>query len=303
MADYWSDKVDAILEDLGGDRGAGAWRKADRKTIDEALTGKSPYSGKTRPDAGAHVAFNISSVHVPAFASRRDGRAYQNRYDTLGRRIGEATPHGALDAREAIDVLLGGKAGVAPESVYYGAVELNGSGIRYYGDVALILRPDRVANDALVLDRNSFDLILAPLRSRTHPTGGWDEDAAARVLDEIAGQWSANLVNMAICKVLGGGLNPERRITVGAISQGVLADEDYIEVIRTSSFDVTDLAEARLSAADAAVDGLVADRLRRGATPGWAELLWRHRRRRADQALRTARVATRVVVSAGRIRS
>lgn len=303
MADYWSDKVDAVLKELGGDRGAGAWRKADQNTIDEALTGKSPYSGKIRPDARAHVAFNISSAHVPAFASRRDGRAYQNRYDAGGRRTGEASPDGALDAREAIDVLLGGKAGVAAESVYYGAVELNGSGVRYYGDVALILRPDRVSTDELVVDRNSFDLILAPLRSRTHPTGHWDENAAAKVLDEIAGRWSANLANMAICKVLGGGLNPERRMTVGAISQGVLADEDYIEVIRTSSFDVTDLAEARLSAADAAVDGLVADRLRRGATPGWAELLWRHRRRRADQALRAARVATRVVLSAGRIRS
>ena len=44
---------------------------------------------------------------------------------------------------------------------------------------------------------------------------------------------------------------------------------------------MADVGEARLGAADVAVDGLAADRLPRRPTPDWAELLWRHRRRKA----------------------
>jgi hypothetical protein len=92
-------------------------------------------------------------------------------------------------------------------------------------------------------------------------------------------------------------------MTVGMISQGVLDDEDYLEVIRVSSFKVSNLAEARTAAADAAVDGRVADRMRLGPLPSWPEMLWRHRRRRADQALQAHGIVTRVVIGSGRVRS
>lgn len=312
----WSKRADEAIASLPCNGQAGKWRDADKQTIRKALEGVSLYGKGAKPegakrDAGARVAFNISSAHIPGFAANKNGSSYKNRYDVSGARIGDNPLPSGPGSRERIDQLLAKRVGkmqgrhVEPETLYYGAVELNGAGVRYYGDVSLILLPH--ANSAkdkrLVLDRNSFDLISPPLSARTCPNGKWDEAAAAKELADLAGEWSADLVDMAVGKILGGGANRERRITVGAISEGVLADEDYIEVIRTSSFDVTGLGEARISAADAAVDGMIADRLRRGPRPNWAELMWRHRRRKADQALRSEGIVTRVVISAGRVRA
>ena len=307
----WSTRADKVVGSLPENGRASEWRDADKQTIRKALEGVSLYSDAVKRDAGARVAFNISSAHIPGFAADNSAAAYKNRYDVSGRRIGEKPPSSEPGFRELIDQLLAAEAGkiearqVEPEKLYYGAVELNGAGVRYYGDVSLILLPDTdgAEDKTLVLDRNSFDLISPPLRTRTCPNGWWDEAAAAKELAVLAGKWSTDLVNMAICKILGGGANPERRITVGGVSEGVLADEDYIEVIRTSSFNVTNLAEARVSAADAAVDGMIADRVHRGPTPNWTELMWRHRRRKADQALRAKGIVTRVVISAGRVRT
>lgn len=298
----WGPRVLALLGSYPTP-GPAAWRTADRDTIHQVVKGVSPYSGSVKPDAAARVVFNISSAHVPAFAAGRAGHAYKNRYDVAGR-LGGLLP-AKPDAREAIDRVLAQLVGHANwRKIYYGSVELNGAGIRYYGDIALVLKVGAVDDSTAVLDRNSFDLICAPLWANTHDTAGrWDPKAALAEADGIAGTWSADLADMAVCKVLPPGYDHERRITVGAVSEGVLSDEDYMEVIRTASFDVSDVAEARLAAADAAVDGLVADRLRQGPAPGWTELLWRHRRRRADQALKAARVPTRVVVSSGRVRS
>jgi hypothetical protein len=307
----WSKRADDSITSLPPNGRARDWRIADKQTIGKALEGVRLYGNGAKPDAGARVAFNISSAHIPGFAANRNGSGYKNRYDVSGKQIGDAPPSSGLGSRELIDQLLAKEAGrlqgrpVKPETLYYGAVELNGSGVRYYGDVSLILLPHAhsAKDKRLVLDRNSFDLISSPLLAKTCPNKKWNEAAASKELATLAGEWSADLVNMAICKIFGGGPNTERRITVGAVSEGLLADEDYIEVIRTSSFDVTNLAEARVSAADAALDGVIADRLRRGPRPNWAELMWRHRRRKADQALRSQGIVMRVVISAGRVRT
>lgn len=276
------------------------WRAADAQTIRGAIKGLSAYTGNVRSTHAAKVVFNISSAHIPAFAGGLG--TYQNRYENQ-KRIGQAPPQNAPDARERIDQMLASLFGDPArwDKLYYGAVELNGSGIRYYGDICLVLsEPDATTK---VLNRNSFDLICQPLRSRTHTAhGNWDPALAIIEADLIAGEWS-ELGEMAICKVLKGERNEDRRLTVGAISEGVLSDEDYLEVIREETFGVSDLIEVRVAGADAAVDGLVADRLRRGPLPSWNELLWRHRRRKADQALKSRSVPIRVVVSSGRVRS
>lgn len=263
------------------------------------------YTGNTKKDGAAKVVFNISSAHVPSFVFSKKVAAYENRYDR-NVRLGEPPKNGGPDAREQIDRMLANLFAVPQpknwEKLYYGAVELNGSGIRYYGDVCLVLKDSEVASDTKVLNRNSFDLICSPLRTFTHPTGAWNAAFAEREADKIAGEWD-ELGDMAVCKVLKPYINDDRRLTIGALSEAILADEDYLEVIRQGSFNVSNLTEARLAAADAAVDGLVADRLRRGPMPNWGELLWRHRRRKADEALKANAIPTKVVVSSGRIRS
>lgn len=275
------------------------WRSADAETIRKAVRGVSPYSGKLKKGGSAKVVFNISSAHIPSFVAW----GYKNRYE-LNVRLGDPPKSNGPDARKQIDCMLANLFGASYncEKLYYGAVELNGSGIRYYGDVCLVLKDSEVVQDTKVLNRNSFDLICEPLLKVTHPGGAWDAASAEKEADKIAGEWG-ELGDMVICKTLKPYANDERRITIGALSDAILADEDYLEVIRQNSFKVSDLAEARLAAADAAVDGLVADRLRRGPVPNLGELLWRHRRRKADKILRTKGIPTKVVVSSGRIRS
>ena len=299
----WAAKVSSLL--AGFPAAAAAWRTADHDTVTNTVNGVSLYSSakkNPKPDAGARVVFNIASTHVPDFVAGPSGRAYLNRYDVAkAGRLG--SPPGGPDARYRIDEALGAVAGAKYEDIYYGAVELNGAGVRYYGDMALVLRTDAVDRGSLILDRNSFDLISKPLCDVCSPNGSWSRAAAQRVLDDIAGQWDSDLADMAACKVLPTALHENRRITIGTVSDGILTDEDYIEVIRTRSFDVDDVAEVRVAAADAAVEGRVADRVYRGPAPDLAEYLWRHRRRKADTALRSKRVRTRIVVSSGRVRT
>lgn len=297
----WRAKVDTLLASFSPT--LLAWREADRDTIRNVVVGTSPYSGSVKPEGAARVVFNISSAHIPAFVDGKSGAAYLNRYDvSASTRVG--TTPGGPDVRDLIDQTLADLIeGVGKNKLYYGAVELNGSGIRYYGDVSLVLKIDSVDGDTTVLDRNSFDLICAPLRDKTFPGNRWSASAAKAQADQIAGIWNDDLQDMAVRKALDAGRSVERRITVGTISEGILSDEDYMEVIRPGSFDVTHVAEARLAAPDAALDGRVADRLRRGPVPDWADLLWRHRRRKSDAALRGKGVRTRVVASSGRVRS
>ena len=61
----------------------------------------------------------------------------------------------------------------------------------------------------------------------------------------------------------------ERRLTTGQISEAVLDDEDYIEVLKIGSFDVGALQEARVSAADAAAEAQVGAQLQMGPAPTW----------------------------------
>jgi hypothetical protein len=299
----WLDRAKDRLSDfkmLSAD--IGRWRSADAETIRWSVKGKSPYSGKIKPEGSAKIVFNIASAHVPSFV----GSGYLNRYD-IKPGIGFDPRTGRPDARARIDELLAALVGTPPaksEELYYGAVELNGTGIRYYGDVCLVLKQAASDDDTLLLDRNSFDLICQPLRADTHDSfDTWDPVAAATVADGISGRLRSDLPDMAVCKVLTPERTGLRRMTIGSISQGVLADEDYMEVIRTGSFVAADLDEARVAAADAASDGLVGDRLLWGPTPDWAELLYRHRRRKADERLRTAGVRTRIVISSGRTRA
>jgi hypothetical protein len=308
--DDWSGKADErIKASAGGDTAALAYRQADAGTIRAVVQGISPSSGALRPQAAARLVFNLSCAHAPDLLAHDQAsaslRPYKNRYDVAASRLGGALPAGP-DPRADIDAALAPLAGAGSErDLYYGAVEINGAGVRFYGDLCLVLNTAAVDAAALVLDRNSFDLICAPLRDRTHtgPGGAWDPAAAQGEAANLAGRWGADLAEMAVCKVLDAGVFGARRLTAGAVSQGVLSDEDYLEVIRVGSFGAKDVDEARVGAADVAAEGHIADRLQRGPPPDWADLLWRHRRRQADRALNARGVRTRTVVSAGRVRA
>ena len=49
----------------------------------------------------------------------------------------------------------------APDNIYFGAVEINGAGIRFYGDVCLVLKEGAVTQETTIL-RSKF-LRFGPL--------------------------------------------------------------------------------------------------------------------------------------------
>lgn len=297
----WTAHLAVALESLTMARpDSASWRRADVTSIQQTLQGVSPYSGAVKPDQGARVVFNISSAHIPSFMTGAPDSAYLNRYAVPAGRVGGAPK---IDARTRIDDLLGAILGVPGQDLHYGAADLNGAGIRYYGDVCLVLKADAVADGTLVLDRNSFDLICPPLVEKTAPGGAWNATAAKAEAEALSGRWKSCFVAMASCKILEGGPFACRRITIGMISEGLLRDEDYVEVVRDGSFGRADVAEARTAAGDAAADASIADRLVRGPTPDLTALLWRHRRRLAEAAFAAGGVPHRTVVSSGRVRS
>jgi hypothetical protein len=297
----WLGESKAFVQDTAaGDRQLEEYADANLETCIDLVAGRDLYSGEEHRESGARMVVNISSVHIPAFceASRKgEERPYKNGYDLGKFRLGTPPPSSEPNLRGTVDAALPLN-GVSPADVYFGAVELFGSGIRFYGDVCLVLKKHVVAPGTLVMDRNSFDLISAPLRDRIN------NSPSARALEaqKLAGRWKKDVGAMAALRVMEILGLRRRRYTSGQIAETIRQDEDYIEVIKQDSFGALALQEARLSANDAAYDSFTAERTAYGPPPRLESLMWRDRRRVAEQELQREDVTVRVVTSSGRSR-
>jgi hypothetical protein len=289
----WRLHLGALTKLLAKNADEKSYIDANVEAIEKALGGQGPDASVPRADAGARVVFNISASHIPAFctASRGgDKKPYKNGYDLGKYHVGDKTERRVLvDSSLPID---GGPE--AYKHIYFAAAELNGAGVRFYGDFCLVLKPQAVAPATVVLDRNSYDLIRRPLSDRKRPF----KDIAR----DLHGHWDVDFPVMATIKILQFRAASHRRLTTGQVSDGLLEDEDYVEVLKIDSFRSADLQEVRTSAADAALGEHLSTRLRTGPVPRMAELLWLVRRRKAEQSLRQESVMVRVVTTTGRIR-
>lgn len=303
----WAMRLSRQLVQLVRKNKSGAtYAAANSMSVQRAVDGMGPDSPKIDPRAGARMVVNLSSAHVPGFceaSAKGLVRPYKNGYDlaALAQARGLSSP--VSPSRLTVDAALPLPSSVAAKDVYFGAVELNGTGIRFYGDVCLVLRRDSVPRDTVVLDRNSYDLLRSPTREQIGalPVAG---QAVARknVASGWSGEWARDLGAMAAIKaVLSLGIR-ERRWTTGQINEAVRSDEDYLEVLKVNSFSASDLQEARVSASDAAHDALVGSRLSRRPLPRLESLIWRNRRSRAEAALRNVQVPVRIMTSSGRTR-
>ncbi len=302
----WIAKLqDAVLKESRNGTEEGQFAQANADSVVDTIKGCGPDSSTIDPDFGARMVCNISSVHIPAFvtASLAGEKAYKNGYDLAKYRIGGSASDGSLKTRDIVDQALTHLVGVSGDKIYFGAVELNGAGVRFYGDICLVLKRDAVLSTTTILDRNSYDLVRSPLRQRIESGNPamWDKNREAEA-SSISGNWADDLQSIAALKVLKESNIGSRRITTGLISNGLLKDEDYIEVLRVGSFSARDLQEARISASDAPYESLVAQRRATGPRPRLEALIWRMRRRRADAALRRAKVDVRVVTTTGRVK-
>ena len=150
---------------------ADAWadyRTANAEMIERTLRGTGPHATSVSK-GGMRVVYNISTAYIPNFmrASAAGPAADPNRYDIkkANRQLGAGTS--GADLRERIDdvvAAVGWPGGTnVREDLYYGAVELNGAGIRYFGDACLVLKPEAMPKDFL----------FEPQQLRIFPASRW----------------------------------------------------------------------------------------------------------------------------------
>lgn len=305
----WQEKA-KNLKASSSDPEIGDYFAANREMARRTLTGKGPHPSSAA-EGGLRVAYNLPARVAVDFLDTLSGKPghgrYLNRTD-LARIHGK--PLTGETIRERIDAALAkvsaGQEGgtLTATNGYYGAMELNGTGIRYFGDICLVLKPKAVAASTLTLLRNSYDLCVAPVGTTLAGLDRADQDRrAAEIAAGWAGQWEKDAVEIALVKILRHAAPTVRRMTTAQVSDGVLADEDYIEIVRDRGFTPGDVEEIRLTAGDAALEAWLADRARVGAAPSASQWLWRFRRRCIDHAAERAGLPLRTVTTTGRART
>lgn len=269
-----------------------AW--ANEHAVNQSLRGVWPDAKQPRGDAGARIVFNMSAAYVGDFCESELG--YKNVYDSPGRASENRV---AVDSALEIALTQRSLPPQKKENIFFGAVEISGSGVRFYGDFCLVLR-DRPseASTLHVLDRNSYDAIRPPFTY--DPSTTTPKEISGRLLPWMHDM--TQLPDLVLGKARAILAHHARLWTMGQIAATVLDDEDYIEVLYTKRFKVGDLFEVRLDAADAAAEADIANRELRGEPCTLAELEWRDQRRKARRALYRHGIPVRVVVGAGRVK-
>jgi hypothetical protein len=294
----WSAALDAAAVALaGGDAQRKGYLDADVDMVLRAVRGLGPDDPQGEAsDHGVRVVFNISSARVPEFCVS----GYQNAYAFQKYRLAEDYP-GEPPGRVKVDTAVAAFFEVKPNQIHYGAVDLNGSGVRFYGDICLVLHPSAVTADTDILDRNSYDLLRKPFRDRFAQARTSGETGS--LVRQLAGRWSSHLSYIVALKVLQSRIGGHRRLTTGHVSLGILDDEDYVEVARQGGFRTGDLEAARGSSADAAREAFIDAVARSRQILSLEEFNWRIQRREARMALASYGVPFRIVSFAGRTRT
>ena len=311
MRDWGNDLEGAILEASKDNCRLEGYVRANVDSVKQLLRGIGPDDTVPSDGAGASIVFNMSCAHVPSFCKDSTGgqTAYKNAYDL----------NKAGSKRQLVDEVLASVCksrgvGITKESIYFAAVETTGTGIRFFGDLCLVMRfrPDwenvdsplsapTLDQQTLVLERNSYDLVRAPLQADVEESANPDA-ARVGIVENWVASWSSQLIDMIALRVMQKLPMEERRWTSGEIAGALLEDEDYCEVLFPRSFDVNELVEVRSTSADAAAEGDIADREQYGEGPGLHELQWRDQRRRARKAIAAAGIPVRIVTTSGRVR-
>ena len=178
-----------------------------------------------------------------------------------------------------------------PSDFYFGAAAMGGTGVRFYGEYCMVLKPGSVDSQTRVLDRNSYDLLYPPLSDRPD---------LEKIAETLKGGWKADTVFMLLRRLLPDFVGSNRLVTLGTVSDAILHDEDFLEVHRRGSFGPEDLEEIRETPEDQSIQDHILNRFDYGTLPGLEELLWVMRRDRIASVLAQHGLRTRVVASSGR---
>ncbi|MFI5030496.1 MAG: hypothetical protein ACHQPH_07335 [Reyranellales bacterium] len=286
-ADAWLARLKAIW--IGPPENGRDFGRANAEAVRNTIQSGDPNLDKNSV-GGACVVLNMAAAHVPDFC--RNG--YKNVYELM---VGGQPPR-VSETRRFVDDALKGAFGIDPKRTWFAALELTGAGIRFYGDICLVLKRDSDP-DLRLLDRNSYDLVRSPIKIEV----GRDSVLCEAKARELGFYYQGELQSVAVLKVMP--QTPEetdRRLTAGDIAEKLRADEDYIEVLWQCEIDSGRILEARTSASDAAADAMTAVQLGSGPTPSLAQLTSRSQRRAAQNALHGVEIPFRVVTTSGRIK-
>ena len=286
--DQWLSRLKATW--IGSPEDGRDFGRANAEAIRNTIRSGDPNIDKNSV-GGACVVLNMAAAHIPDFC--RDG--YKNVYELT---VGGQPPH-VSETRRFVDDGLKGAFGIDPEQTWFAALELTGAGIRFYGDICLVLKRESIAADLQMLDRNSYDLVRDPIKVEV----GRDSVLCEGTARELGFYYWGELQSVAVRKVMQQTpVENDRRLTAGDIAEKLRADEDYAEVFWQKKIDTGEILEARTSASDAAAETLAAVQLATGPSPSLAQLTSRAQRRRAQDELQRAGVPFRVVTTSGRIK-
>ena len=232
-------------------------------------------------ESGARVLINLGSY---ALIKLLNGDNYKNCYDLA---VGETQVD---QIREYVDSLLFPNADGS--DIYFGAAALESIGIRFYGDYALVLKPDLIDANEQIFDRDSYELIFVPFDNI-------NVNERETLASLLKGKWS-ELKFMAPLKLSG---EFERMFSLSSrerFQEALLRGEEFIEVHKNGSFTINDLEEVRLAEVDVSTHQYLVDLDRNSFMLSREEMLWLEERDEVQRLLRDKNIETRVVDSRGR---
>ncbi len=234
-------------------------------------------------ESGLRVVVNISAEALLGFLA---ARRYYNLYDNpvIGAARRKPSPE-----RIAVDQMLG--FGSDANDFYFGAVALGGTGVRFYGEYCMALKPWVIADDTQILDRDSYDLLLPPL-SNGPPI--------QNLVQQLAGTWKADCVEMLLRKLLPELAGSNRLITTGTVSEMILHDQEFVEVHKRGVISPSSIEEVRQSPDEIAMEARIQSRSNAGYAPTAVELRWLQQRQSVVDALEREGIHSRIVTLHGR---
>jgi hypothetical protein len=172
---------------------------------------------------------------------------------------------------------------------YFAAISFGGTGVRFYGEYCLAIKPS-VLNGPAILDRNSYELLDPPLSEEENPSA---------IVGVLRGSWN-DLPAVLTLKVLASVRQENRLLPPGAISDAVLRDEDFVEVHLADKIVTASIDEIRQAPEDVARDSHLRQQLAKRNMPRPEELLWSKQRHEVDIQLGQAGVKNRIITTNGR---
>jgi hypothetical protein len=230
------------------------------------------------PDIGIRMVVNIGPDALLSFL--RSG-SYRNIYERPA--IG-GEPRQPDPERITVDGLLG----IDAPNTYFGALALEGAGVRYYGAYCMVIDRNAVDGETRLFDRDSYDLLVPPLAGRSPPR-------TRRIVESLKGRWATDAVDMLVMKMLPRLPASQHLITVGNVSRLVMNDQEFVEVHREAPIGIGQLEEIRHSSDDAAVEAWIRSRARQSQAPSLVEMLWVSSREAVSRELERVGVPERVV--------